>query len=92
MNRAGPCGHRVLTVFTHASTQRVLSQPFMLGAEALGVRTSSRLFRHLLPNALPLILTYVGNQSGSAAIAYASLVFIGLGADPSLPDWGWNAL
>lgn len=77
-----------LTVFTHALTRRVLSQPFMLGAEALGVRSSGKLFRHLLPNTLPSILTYVGNQSGSAAIAYASLAFIGLGADPSLPDWG----
>lgn len=77
-----------LTVFTHALTRRVLSQPFMLGAEALGVRCSGKLFRHLLPNTLPSILTYVGNQSGSAAVAYASLAFIGLGADPSLPDWG----
>lgn len=77
-----------LTMFTHALTRRVLSQPFMLGAEALGVRSSGKLFRHLLPNTLPSILTYVGNQSGSAAIAYASLAFIGLGADPSLPDWG----
>jgi len=46
------------------------------------------LFRHLLPNALPLLRSYIGNQSGAAAIAYASLVFIGLEADPSLPDWG----
>lgn len=77
-----------LTVFTHALTRRVLSQPFMLGAEALGVMSTGKLFRHLLPNTLPSVLTYIGNQSGSAAIAYASLAFIGLGADPSLPDWG----
>lgn len=77
-----------LTTFTHALTRRVLSQPFMHAAESLGVTAGGMLFRHLLPNTLPSLLTYIGNQSGSAAIAYASLVFIGLGADPSLPDWG----
>jgi ABC-type dipeptide/oligopeptide/nickel transport system permease subunit len=60
----------------------------MLGAEALGVQPSGKLLRHLLPNTLPSIVTYVGNQSGSSAIAYASLAFIGLGTDPTLPDWG----
>jgi peptide/nickel transport system permease protein len=44
--------------------------------------------RHLLPNTLPLMLTYVGNQAGLAIVAYAALAFIGLGADPSKPDWG----
>lgn len=77
-----------LTVFTHALTKRVLSQPFILAAEAIGVSVYGMLFRHLLPNTLPSLLTYIGNQSGTAAIAYASLAFIGLGADPSLPDWG----
>jgi peptide/nickel transport system permease protein len=77
-----------LTVFTHALTRRVLSQPFMRAAEALGVTSRGLLFRHLLPNTLPSLMTYIGNQSGAAAIAYASLAFIGLGADPSLPDWG----
>ncbi|MBU0737340.1 MAG: hypothetical protein KJ981_18765 [Alphaproteobacteria bacterium] len=46
------------------------------------------MFRHLLPNTLPLLRSYIGNQSGAAAIAYASLAFIGLEADPSRPDWG----
>lgn len=77
-----------LTLFTHSLTKRVLGQPFITAAIALGVPPLGMLTRHLLPNTLPTLLTYIGNQSGSAAIAYASLAFIGLGADPSLPDWG----
>ena len=59
-----------------------------MAAVALGVPPFGMLMRHLLPNTMPVLLTYIGNQSGAAAIAYASLAFIGLGADPSLPDWG----
>lgn len=77
-----------MTLFTHALTKQVLCQPFIMAAKAIGISNGAMLFRHLLPNTLPTLLTYVGNQSGAAAIAYASLAFIGLGADPSLPDWG----
>jgi peptide/nickel transport system permease protein len=31
---------------------------------------------------------HTGNQDGFAVTAYASLAFVGLGADPSKLDWG----
>ncbi|MGO4840083.1 hypothetical protein AB4144_48335, partial [Rhizobiaceae sp. 2RAB30] len=34
------------------------------------------------------VFAYVGSQAGLAVVAYASLAFIGLGGDPSKPDWG----
>ncbi|MGE6786623.1 ABC transporter permease [Ensifer adhaerens] len=75
-------------LLAHSLTQRLLGQPFMLAARALGVPSSQMIVRHLLPNILPLMLTHVGSQAGLALTAYASLAFIGLGADPSRPDWG----
>jgi peptide/nickel transport system permease protein len=44
--------------------------------------------RHILPNTAPVLFAYVGSNAGQAIIAYAALAFIGLGADPTRPDWG----
>lgn len=75
-------------LLAHSLSKRVLGQPFILAAQSLGVSSSRMITRHLLPNTLPLIFAYAGNQAGLAAVAYASLAFIGLGADPSKADWG----
>lgn len=75
-------------LLAHSLSNRVLGQPFILAARGFGVSAPAMISRHLLPNTLPLMFAYAGNQAGSAVIAYASLAFIGLGADPSKPDWG----
>ena len=76
------------TLMAHGLTKRVLGQQYITAANAMGVARFSIMLRHVLPNTLPTLFTYLGNQMGAAAVAYASLAFIGLGADPSQPDWG----
>lgn len=84
----GLAGLGPYALLTHSLTCRTLGLPFVQAAEALGVGRARMMTRHVLPTTLPLIFSYVGSQAGLSVVAYASLAFIGLGADPSVADWG----
>lgn len=82
---AGIASHALMA---HSLACRTLGQAYVGAARALGVGSSRLLLRHVLPDTLPVLLIQVGSQSGQSVVAYAALAFIGLGADPSRPDWG----
>jgi peptide/nickel transport system permease protein len=84
----GLAGIGPYALLAHSLTKRTLGLQFVHAAEALGVGRWRLMTRHVLPSTLPLIFSYVGSQAGLSVVAYASLSFIGLGADPSIPDWG----
>ena len=63
-------------------------QDFMVATEATGIRTSRRIFRHLVPNVMPLLIVYATAGLGSVIITEATLGFLGLGVKYPLASWG----
>lgn len=63
-------------------------QDFMVATEATGIRTSRRIFRHLIPNVMPLLIVYATAGLGSVIITEATLGFLGLGVKYPLASWG----
>lgn len=61
---------------------------FVEAARAVGVRTSRILFRHILPNSITPLLVLATFDFGSVILANSALSFIGLGAQPPVPEWG----
>jgi peptide/nickel transport system permease protein len=61
---------------------------FVLAARAIGLPESRILWRHLLPNALPVVLAAAALQVGTAILVEAGLSFLGLG-DRNLLSWGY---
>jgi peptide/nickel transport system permease protein len=61
---------------------------FMVAAEATGIRTSKRIFRHLVPNVMPLIIVQATAGLGEIIITEATLGFLGLGIKYPLASWG----
>lgn len=57
-------------------------------ARALGQRDLLILWRTVLPNALPPVLIFATLSLGSAILSAAILNFLGLGLDPTVPEWG----
>ncbi|MFR9711281.1 oligopeptide ABC transporter permease [Paenibacillus sp. MB22_1] len=63
-------------------------QEFMLATEALGLRDHRKIFRHLLPNTIPIIIVTATLSVASAILYESSLSFLGLGVIPPTPSWG----
>ena len=61
---------------------------FMVATEATGIRTSRRIFKHLIPNVMPLLIVYATAGLGSIIITEATLGFLGLGVKYPLASWG----
>jgi peptide/nickel transport system permease protein len=62
--------------------------PYAEAARALGFSDRRIMFRHLLPNVLPLVLVQVAVDFAYALLDLAALSFLGLGAQPPQADWG----
>jgi peptide/nickel transport system permease protein len=61
---------------------------FMVATEATGIRTTRRIFRHLIPNIIPLLIVQATAGLGGIIITEATLGFLGLGVKYPLASWG----
>lgn len=57
-------------------------------ARAIGVKDSTVVKRHIIPNLLTPVVVQATLDVGSAILTGAALSFIGLGVQPPLSDWG----
>ena len=71
-----------------AEARSLRERPYVTAAEAIGVRPSRILVRHIVRNSMTPILVQATIDIGTVVLAAGSLAFIGLGAQPPYPDWG----
>ncbi len=69
-------------------TLSLKEQTYVEASRALGASPSRILYRHILPNALPLILVAGSLRVGGFILLEAALSFLGLGVQPPTPTWG----
>lgn len=67
------------------------NQEFVIAAEAMGAKPSRIIARHLLPNALSVIIINVTLAVPSAIFTEAFLSYIGMGVPVPQPSWGMLA-
>lgn len=63
-------------------------QDFMVATEATGIRVSRRIFKHLVPNVMPLLIVQATMGLGGIILTEATLSFLGLGIKYPLASWG----
>ncbi len=63
-------------------------QEFMVAAEALGISTYRRIFKHLIPNVIPQLIVFASMGLGEVILSEAGLSFLGLGIKYPAASWG----
>jgi peptide/nickel transport system permease protein len=86
----------VIALVTWAPVARVVraeclslrTREFVHAAHALGAGHARILGRHVLVNALPVVIVQASLLLGQTILIVSGLSYLGLGAQPPLPSWG----
>ncbi len=73
---------------TRSQTKSESKKDYVKAAEALGVRSTRILVRHIFPNITSPLLVLTSLGLGTAILESAALSFLNLGATPPAPEWG----
>jgi len=77
-----------LADYVRAEFLRGRNMDYVRSAQALGVSNLMIMWRHLLPNAMTPIITFLPFRISGSILALTSLDFLGLGVPPSVPSLG----
>lgn len=61
---------------------------FVEASRSLGASEVWILFRHIIPNVLPIVIVFASSVFAVSVLAESALSFLGLGVDPGSPSWG----
>lgn len=68
---------------------KVRDRDYVAAAVVTGTKTPRRLIRYMLPNALPTLIITAASDVGAVMLELAALSFLGFGAKPPTPEWGY---
>jgi microcin C transport system permease protein len=77
-----------LSDYVRAEFLRNRSLEFVKAARALGLSNWQIIWRHVLPNSLTPVITFLPFRMSGAIIALTSLDFLGIGVPPTTPSLG----
>jgi microcin C transport system permease protein len=77
-----------LSDYVRAEFLKGRNMEYVKAAKALGVGNMTIMYRHLLPNGMTPVITFLPFRMSGAILALTSLDFLGLGVPPSTPRLG----
>jgi ABC-type proline/glycine betaine transport system permease subunit len=77
-----------LSDYVRAEFLRNRQMDYVRAAKALGVGSSRIMWRHILPNSMTPVVTFLPFRMSAAILALTSLDFLGLGVPPGTPSLG----
>lgn len=80
----GIAGSRIV----RGSVISVKEQMYIHAAQSIGGNSFYILWRHVLPNVMPVVIVLFTTRIGAVILSEAALSFLGLGVPPPAPTWG----
>ncbi|GMN94276.1 nickel transporter permease [Blautia wexlerae] len=68
---------------------KIRDRDYVSAAIVTGSKTPYMLFRYMLPNVLPTLIITAATDIGSMMLELAAMSFLGFGAKPPAPEWGY---
>lgn len=81
-------GWMSMTWYMRTATYKEKARDYVLAARALGASTPRIIFKHILPNTVSIIITFIPFSVVSGISALTSLDYLGFGLPPPTPSWG----
>ena len=69
-------------------TYKERARDYVMAARALGAGNTRIIFRHIIPNTVFLIVTYIPFSISGGIVSLTSLDYLGFGLPPPTPSWG----
>lgn len=71
-----------------AQVLSIRERDYVEAGRSIGLSSTRLMFRHILPNAVSVVIIQVTLDVGYAVLSTSSLSFVGLGAQPPSAEWG----
>jgi len=74
--------------FARGQTISLREREFVVAARTIGATPVRLMFRHIVPNIVPLMIVLAMIEVGGLILAESALSFLGFGVQPPNPSWG----
>lgn len=81
-------GWMSMTWYMRTATYKEKAREYVVAARALGSSNSRIIFRHILPNTIAIIVTFIPFSVATGVTALTALDYLGFGLPPPTPSWG----
>lgn len=77
-----------MTWYMRTAVYREREREYVLAAKAMGASTSRIIAKHIIPNTLSVIITFIPFSVAGGITALTALDYLGFGLAPPTPSWG----
>lgn len=81
-------GWPFITRLVRSTVFSLREREYIAASNALGASSFSIMFRHILPNVIPIVIIATARAVGNLMLSESILSFLGFGVQPPTPTWG----